>query len=54
MKKHKAICVIGLGYIGLPTGCCLAKAGYEVIGFYLNEEKIKTLKSKLKINQDGS
>ena len=31
MKKHK-ICVIGLGYIGLPTSALLANKGYEVYG----------------------
>ena len=46
MKKYKTVCVIGLGYIGLPTACYLAKAGYEVIGFDLNKEKIKDLEHK--------
>ena len=46
MKKDKKICVIGLGYIGLPTACYLAKAGYKVIGFDLNKTKIKRLKQK--------
>jgi len=52
MKKNKKsfyyqkICVIGLGYIGLPTACFLAKAGYKVIGFDLNQGKIKSLKQK--------
>mgnify|MGYP001121684036 CR=1 FL=1 len=46
MKKDKKICVIGLGYIGLPTACYLAKAGYKVIGFDLNKTKISGLKQK--------
>ena len=46
MKKDKKICVIGLGYIGLPTACYLAKAGYKVIGFDLNKAKIKRLEQK--------
>lgn len=46
MKKDKVICVIGLGYIGLPTACFLANAGYKVIGFDLNEEKVNLLKNK--------
>ena len=46
MKKNKKVCVIGLGYIGLPTACYLARAGYKVIGFDLNETKISDLKKK--------
>ena len=40
----KRICVVGLGYIGLPTACYLAKAGYKVIGVDTNEKIIQTLK----------
>jgi UDP-N-acetyl-D-mannosaminuronic acid dehydrogenase len=44
MNTLKRICVIGLGYIGLPTACYLAKAGYKVIGVDTNEKIIQTLK----------
>ena len=30
--KNKKICVIGLGYIGLPTAVLLANRGYDVHG----------------------
>ncbi|MBA7542796.1 UDP-N-acetyl-D-mannosamine dehydrogenase [subsurface metagenome] len=40
----KKICVVGLGYIGLPTACYLAKAGCKVIGVDTNEKIIHTLK----------
>lgn len=32
MTNHKKICVIGLGYIGLPTAALLANRGYDVHG----------------------
>ncbi len=32
MKQEKNICVIGLGYIGLPTAALLANRGYDVHG----------------------
>jgi UDP-N-acetyl-D-mannosaminuronic acid dehydrogenase len=32
------ICVIGLGYIGLPTAAMLASRGHEVVGFDVNEK----------------
>lgn len=44
--KTKKICVIGLGYIGLPTACFLAKAGYKVTGVDLDKNKIINLKNK--------
>lgn len=34
--KNKKICVIGLGYIGLPTAAVLANNGYNVAGIDLN------------------
>lgn len=42
-KRNAKICVIGLGYVGLPLLIQFVKAGYEVIGFDLDEEKIKLL-----------
>lgn len=38
-------CVIGLGYIGLPTACVLANNGYKVIGIDINDEVINKLNS---------
>ena len=32
MNQSKKICVIGLGYIGLPTAALLANRGYDVHG----------------------
>lgn len=44
--KNKKICVLGLGYIGLPTACNLASIGYQVVGVDTSREKIKTLNQK--------
>ena len=30
--NFQSVCVLGLGYIGLPTASILAKAGMKVIG----------------------
>lgn len=46
MKRNKTICVLGLGYIGLPTACFLASAGYKVIGVDLDKKKINILNKK--------
>ena len=37
------ICVIGLGYVGLPTALILAKNGYMIYGFDIDKKKINDL-----------
>ena len=50
----KTICVIGLGYIGLPTAAVLANNGHKVIGVDINKEVIKNLKNgKVHIIEEG-
>ena len=39
------ICVIGLGYVGLPLAVEYAKAGFKVTGLDLNDEKVTALNS---------
>ena len=39
----KTVCVIGLGYIGLPTSAMLASKGIKVIGVDVNENVVKTI-----------
>ncbi len=41
------VCVVGLGYIGLPTAVILAESGFKVIGIDINEEIVNSVnKSK--------
>jgi len=42
-KRQATVGVIGLGYVGLPLILEFCKAGFPVIGFDLDEEKIKSL-----------
>ncbi|WP_066248441.1 nucleotide sugar dehydrogenase [Neobacillus drentensis] len=39
----KKICVVGLGYIGLPTAAMFAKSGFEVVGVDINERAVELL-----------
>jgi UDP-N-acetyl-D-mannosaminuronic acid dehydrogenase len=39
----KTVCVIGLGYIGLPTAALLASNGYDVAGVDLNHYAVETI-----------
>ncbi len=41
----KKICVIGLGYIGLPTGAVLAKSGYQVHGVDINLDTVAAVQN---------
>jgi len=46
-KLNEKICVIGLGYIGLPTASLLGTKGYKVYGIDTSEHVVET------INQGG-
>ncbi|WP_297432231.1 nucleotide sugar dehydrogenase [uncultured Cetobacterium sp.] len=45
INKNLKITILGMGYIGLPTGIAFARAGYTVYGFDVNTDVIETLKS---------
>lgn len=40
---NKTVCVVGLGYIGLPTAALLATNGYQVVGVDLNTHVVDTI-----------
>ena len=45
--KNKTICVVGLGYIGLPTAALLASNGYQVIGVDVSTHAVETINQGL-------
>ena len=45
MKKRDTLAIIGLGYVGLPLAVEFAKK-YHVVGFDINENRIKELKTE--------
>lgn len=48
------ICVIGLGYIGLPTSALLASRGFKVHGVDINEHAVATInKGRIHIIEPG-
>jgi UDPglucose 6-dehydrogenase len=48
------VCVIGIGYVGLVTGVCLAEIGHDVICVDKDESKISMLlKGKMPIYEPG-
>jgi len=42
--KHKTVCIVGLGYVGLPLAEAFSKH-LKVMGYDIDEEKIKNLNS---------
>ena len=47
IKKNfkKKICVVGMGYIGLPTSVLLSNIGYDVCGVDLNKKIVEIINS---------
>ena len=43
MKRSKNICIIGLGYIGLPTAALLANRNYQVHGVDVVQSTVETI-----------
>ena len=52
MVKTK-ICIIGLGYVGLPLILNISKR-YECFGFDINKKRIESLKNKIDTNKEFS
>ena len=48
----KTCCVIGLGYIGLPTAAIVASSGFKVTGVDTNPDVVNKInKGELHMNQ---
>ncbi len=46
MTNKKTVCVIGLGYVGLPLAIRAKERGYAVYGVDMNKEKVATINKK--------
>ena len=44
--KSAVIGIFGLGYVGLPLAFCFVEAGYSVVGFDIDAEKINKIKNR--------
>ncbi|MEZ5708149.1 MAG: UDP-N-acetyl-D-mannosamine dehydrogenase [Blastomonas sp.] len=42
-EKKPEVCVLGLGYIGLPTAAVIARSGCRVLGVDVSEHVVKTI-----------
>ena len=44
IEERKAkVCVLGLGYVGLPLAVRFTEAGYPVVGIDVDKEKIEKI-----------
>lgn len=43
MRDNPTVCIVGLGYIGLPTAALIASRGHEVIGVDTNPSVVATI-----------
>ncbi len=43
VTMSKKICILGLGYIGMPTAAMFASNGYDIVGVDVNEEVVNQL-----------
>lgn len=44
INKNKKICIVGLGYVGLPLAAVMARK-YQIVGFDINSTRISELKA---------
>jgi UDP-N-acetyl-D-galactosamine dehydrogenase len=53
-KEDYKICIVGLGYVGLPLAERFSLKGFDITGFDIKEERINQLTNKIDINNDIS
>ena len=53
-KEDYKICIVGLGYVGLPLAARFSLKGFDVTGFDINEKRVNQLINKIDINNDIS
>lgn len=51
-KEHFKICIVGLGYVGLPLAARLSLKGFDVTGFDIKKERISQLINRIDVNND--
>lgn len=51
-KNNYNICVVGLGYVGLPLAARFSIKGFNIIGFDINQNRVQELKDNNDRNDD--
>ena len=50
-KKQETVCVVGLGYVGLPLAVLLSRQ-FKVVGFDVNETRISQLQKGIDLTHE--
>lgn len=50
--ESTTVCVVGLGYVGIPLSVGFDEAGLDVVGFDIDREKVETLASGVDVTGD--
>ena len=53
-KEDFKICIVGLGYVGLPLAARFSLKGFNIVGFDIKEERVNQLINQIDINNDIS
>lgn len=51
-EVFKSICVVGLGYVGLPLAVAFGRTHYPTFGFDISIEKVRALKKCIDLNKE--
>ena len=52
--KFNSVCILGMGYIGLPTACMFTQSGVRVLGVDIHAEIVDTLnRGQIHIHEPG-
>ena len=54
VSGNETICVVGLGYVGLPTAISFYKAGFRVVGVDVSEQIVKSLNDGINLGTYGT
>ncbi len=52
-SKKETVCIIGLGYVGLPLAIRAKEQGYDVIGLELDKNKVELINKKISPIEDA-
>ena len=51
-KSEYKICIIGLGYVGLPLASRFSQKGFDIVGFDIDKSRVNELKKNSDKNND--
>ncbi len=53
-KEDFKICIVGIGYVGLPLAARFSLKGFNIVGFDIKKERVEQLINQIDVNNDIS